>query len=256
MSSVFWQLIRRDLYLFRFDYLKAILNSMIWLFCVVVVSNYIMSAMGIRTGYGIFILIGSIASVSLFRCIHSMPVLLNDVGHDGPISYYLSLPIKQYMIFVRYAISFALKAAIITLSVIFLTKLCMWQVFDFTNLSLLKYLIIFFITHIFIGFFTLFLTAYTPDMSYFENIWARIIFPMWFLGCYQFDWMTLYQQIPLFAYINLLNPLTYIIEANRVVFLGQAGYLNFWLCCVMLILFTFVAAYLGIYKFIKRLDCI
>jgi ABC-type polysaccharide/polyol phosphate export permease len=256
INHAFIQLVRRDLLMFRFDYLKAMINSMIWLFCSVFVSNYILTAMGIKAGFGIFILVGSIASVSLFRCIHSIPSLLGDIEGEGAISYYLTLPMKQSMVFVRYATSFAIKAAIISISVLIFSKLVMWQVLDLTNLSVIKYLTIFVIMHSFIGFFALLISAYTPDMSYFENIWSRVIFPMWFLGGYQFDWATLYKQLPALAYVNLLNPLTYILEANRAAFLGQAGYINFWACCAMLLIFTMVAAHFGIRKFMQRLDCV
>lgn len=256
INRAFVELIRRDMLMFRFDYLKAMINSMIWLFCTVVVSNYVLSAMGIQAGFGVFILVGSVASVSLFRCIHSIPGLLSDIEGEGAISYYLTLPIKQAMVFVRYAVSFAIKAALVSVSVLICSKLMMWQVFDLSSLSLFKYLIIFVISHSFIGFFALLIAAYTPNMSYFENVWSRVIFPMWFLGGYQFNWITLYQQLPILAYLNLLNPLTYILEGNRVAFLGQAGYLNFWVCCLMLILFNLIAAYGGIRKFMSRLDCV
>lgn len=256
MNRAFLELIRRDLLMFRFDYPKAIINSMIWLFCTVVVSNYVMSAMGISAGFGVFILVGSVASVSLFRCIHSIPVLLGDIEGEGAISYYLTLPLKQSMVFVRYALSFALKAALVSVSVLICSKLIMWQVFDLSHFSLLKYFIIFVVSHIFIGFFAILIAAYTPNMSYFENVWSRVIFPMWFLGGYQFNWFTLYKQLPILAYLNLLNPLTYILEGNRVAFLGQAGYLNFWVCCVMLIFFMLIAAVCGVRKFMRRLDCI
>lgn len=255
-NQVFWQLLRRDLYLFRFDYLRAIINSVIWLFCNVVVSNYIMSAMGLKTGYGLFILVGSLASIGLFRTVHSIPSLLRDIEGDGAISYYLTLPMRQSWIFIRYGVSFALKAAIISFSVLILSKLCMWQVLDLTNFALSRFLIIYLISHAFIGFFALLIAAYLPNMTYFENVWSRIIFPMWFLGGYQFNWYTLYQQLPVLAYLNLLNPLTYILEASRAVFIGQDGYLNFWLCCGMLIIFTIIAAYFGVRKFMKRLDCV
>jgi len=256
ISRAFIELLNRDLYLFRFDYFKAIINSMIWLFCQVIVSNYIMSAMGMGGKYGVFMLAGSIASVSLFRSINTIPILLNDIEGEGAISYYLTLPLKQYLVFVRYALSFAINGAINTISVLILSKLLMWPVLDLSNFSILKYAIIFVITHLFIGFLTLLIAAYTPSMRYFENVWSRIVFPMWFLGCFQFNWLVLYKQLPTLAYISLLNPLTYVLEANRVAFLGQTGYLNFWVCCLVLIWFIMIAAYFGIRKFMRRLDCI
>lgn len=256
INRAFLELLRRDLYLFRFDYLKAIINSMIWLICQVIVSNYLMSAMGMGVKYGVFMLAGSLASVSLFRSINSIPVLLSDIEGEGAISYYLTLPLKQYLVFIRYAVSFAINAAINTVTVLFLSKLLMWQVLDLSNLSIVKYGLIFVITHLFIGFFTLLIASYTPSMRYFENVWGRIIFPLWFLGCFQFNWFMLYQQLPIFAYLSLLNPLTYVLEGNRAAFLGQATYINFWVCCVMLIFFILIFAFLSVRKFMRRLDCV
>jgi ABC-type polysaccharide/polyol phosphate export permease len=215
-----------------------------------------MSAMGIQTGYGSKILFGSIASLSLFRCVHSIPILISDIEGDGAISYYLTLPTKQHMIFVRYALLFAITGAIVSLFNTVASKLILWNVFDLTNLSVFRYLVIFIIMHAFVGFFGLLLAAYTPSMRYFENVWTRVVFPLWFLGGYQFTWATLLKQIPGLAYINLLNPMTYMLEAFRSAFLGQVGYLNFWLCCGVLIVFTIVSAWLAIRKLMLRLDCV
>jgi ABC-type polysaccharide/polyol phosphate export permease len=256
MTSVFLQLVRRDLVLFKHGFVRQFINSFIWLFSTVIVSKYVMPAMGIEDGYGAFILVGSIASLSLFRCVHSIPILLGDVEGEGAISYYLTLPMKQYMVFVRYAASFGITAAITSISMLITSKFILWNVFDLSKFSIIKFVVIFLIMHLFVGFFTVLVTAYTPSMRYLENVWTRVIFPIWFLGGYQFTWATIYKQIPVLAYINLFNPMTYILEAFRASFLGQAGYLNFWACCCMILLFTFLSAYFGIRKFMTRLDCV
>lgn len=256
MNTVFVQLVLRDLAVFRHEYSRHIINSLVWLVSTTVVSNYVMPAMGIQSGFGAMILFGSIASLSLFRCVHSMPVLLGDIEGEGAISYYLTLPIKQWMIFVRYAAGFGITAGIISLTITVLSKLLLWDVFDLTNFSLVKYVAIFICMHIFVGFFTLLTAAYTSSMRYIENVWTRVVFPIWFLGGYQFTWETLREQIPVFAYINLANPMTYVLEGFRAAFLGQKGYINIWVCCGMILLFATLSAYFGIKKFMKRLDCV
>jgi len=45
-------------------------------------------------------------------------------------------------------------------------------------------------------------------------------------------------------------------EAMRVAFIGQQGYLSFWLCIAMLMLFSLVFGYIGTRRLIKHLDCI
>ena len=132
----------------------------------------------------------------------------------------------------------------------------LWNMLDFSQTSIVKFLLMFIVMHLFVGFFTLVMAAYTPSMRYIENLWTRIVFPIWFLGGYQFTWLTLSNTIPVLAYINLLNPMTYILEGFRGAVLGVDGYLNFWLCLGMVSIWTVIAGYIGVRKFLSRLDCI
>lgn len=256
LNGAFIQLLYRDLSLFRREYVRAIINSMLWLCCMVAVSNYILPAMGMASTFGRFILVGGIATISIFRCFHCIPIILRDMEGEGTISYYLTLPMKQYQVFVWYAMSFAIKTATISLSVLFLSKLFMWQILDLANFEVLSYLVIFIVMHIFVGFLAILIASYLPDMTYFENAWARVFFPSWFLGCNQFSWITLKGQLPILAYLDLLNPMTYLLEGFRAAVLGQAGYLNIWLCCGMLLLFAALFAWMAIHKLMRRLDCV
>lgn len=255
-NGPFIQLLYRDLSLFRREYVRATINSMLWLCCMVAVSNYILPAMGMVATFGQFILVGGIGSMSIFRAFHSIAVILRDMQGEGAISYYLALPMRQYQVFVWYATSIAIKASIISFTVLFLSKLLMWQIFDFTNFNFWYYLMIFTTMHIFVGYLAILVAAYLPDLTYLENAWGRILFPFWFLGCNQFSWITLKSQSPIFAYLDLLNPVTYLLEGFRASILGQAGYLNIWLCCGMLFLFAAICAWVAIHKLMRRLDCI
>jgi ABC-type polysaccharide/polyol phosphate export permease len=77
---------------------------------------------------------------------------------------------------------------------------------------------------------------------------------MWFMGGFQFSWMSLYSAIPVVAYIDLINPVIYVTEATRVALLGQEGYLSFWLCCGTLLLFSVGCAWYALKRMKKRLD--
>ena len=71
-----------------------------------------------------------------------------------------------------------------------------------------------------------------------------------------FSWQSLYMTSPVFAYIDLLNPVVYISEAYRSALIGPAGYLNFWFCVVMISLFGIVVGCVGIRRLKKRCDFI
>jgi ABC-type polysaccharide/polyol phosphate export permease len=55
---------------------------------------------------------------------------------------------------------------------------------------------------------------------------------------------------------NLINPMIYITEAVRCALLGQEGYLNFWLCILVILLFAALSFYFGIKSLRKKLDFI
>ena len=109
---------------------------------------------------------------------------------------------------------------------------------------------------IFFGFFALLITAHTSSIVRYEKAWVRVVFPLWFFGGYQFPWVVMHTRLPYLAYLNLLNPITYCLEGFRAAVLGQAGYINFWVCLGMLLLLTLVVAVWGVSKLQKRLDCV
>lgn len=256
MWNTFFQLLRRDFTVFSHNYIDNILNGLAWLVPNVVIYNFIFPDLGLADGYGVFVLVGGIATVGLFTAVSHIPVMLADMHDNQAIFYYLSLPLPQCMVFVRYALSFAMSSTLVSLATLPLSKLALWSTFDLSNFSLIKYLIIFPLIQLFFGFFALIITAYTKDVQQYEKAWVRIVFPFWFFGCYQFPWHSMHTQMPWFAYVNLLNPLTYALEGFRAAILGQGDYINYWYCVAMLCVFIVVVAWWGTYKFMQRLDCI
>ncbi len=102
--------------------------------------------------------------------------------------------------------------------------------------------------------FALMVGSFVKNMSTIGSVWMRFIYPIWFLGGFQFSWTVLFKTSPKLAYLNLINPMTYIMEAIRGAILGQEGYLPFWPCTSMVILFAFACAWYGIVRLKKRLD--
>ena len=84
----------------------------------------------------------------------------------------------------------------------------------------------------------------------------RFVYPLWFLGGFQYSWQVLYDFSPLFAYVSLLNPVLYVMEGTRAAILGQEGSLNFWLCILMLIFFTLLCGWHALKQLKRQLDYI
>ena len=229
---------------------------MCWLTADLIVFNFIVPALGVADGYGIFVLIGGVASLGLFTAISNIPTLLADINDNQAINYYLTMPMPQWLVFVRYILGFAITSFASTVILLPISKIILWQTFDLSNFSIIKYVIIFPLMQLFFGSFALLVTAYISDINQYEQAWARFVLPLSILGCYLFPWQVMQKQVYWLAYINLVNPIVYVMEGFRGAFLGHEGYLDFWLCCGMILFFTVLSAVVGINKFMKRLDCL
>lgn len=184
----------------------------------------------------------------------SVVTMITDFEGDQIISYYLTLPITSWMIFLRLIFYYALNFSIMSLLVLPVGKLLIWNQFDMVTIIWGKFLIIFILTHLFYGAFTLWIASRVKNMTKISNVWMRFVYPIWFLGCFNFSWTVLADKWPTLAWLSLINPMTYIMEAMRASILGQEGYLNFWMCVSIVIFFIIICGWRGILLLKKRLD--
>ncbi len=249
------QLLQRDWYIFQKSYFHRVTMCLYWLMPSTFTTKMFMPAMGLEN-FGPFILISSIMSYGFFITMQNAITLIEDVTGDQAILYELSLPIPQWMIFMKFALSNMVQACLVSLTLLPFGLLVLMDSNPFPNFSWVKFIIIFICASIFYGAFSLIFATALKNMQQIDNVWLRIVFPMWYLGCWQFSWQTLYDISPALAYLDLCNPITLIIEAGRSATIGSAGSLPFIPCCIMIIIYALIAGYTGIYWMKKRLDCI
>ena len=254
-TKVVLQLLKRDFFVFQTNFKDKLLNCLIWATLNTVVFHFIMPEAGL-VNFGEFILISGAASWGLFAVMDNVAVIIGDIIGDKAIFYELTLPIPHWLVFVKIAISNTLQSFLFALFIIPIGKICLWNSLSFPYLSIMKLLFILFLGNLFYGFFSLMLASATKNLHKIDNIWLRVIFPLWFLGGYQFSWKMLYNISPFLGYVNLLNPLTYALEGARSAGLNPELSLPYWYCCIALIVFTIIAGFIGIKVFKKRLDCI
>lgn len=257
-SRTLWQLFLRSVKVTSPGLKDKIINNLVWSMLNIVVFTFIMPAIGISNNYGAFIAATMPISCAFFVSISATYVLLTDISSDGSnLQYELTLPINQWMIFARYAMENAYQAICSAILILPIGKLILWNNFSFAHFSFLKYYFLLLMVSLFSGFFSIFVVSITKDMySGLDNMWTRIVFPMWFLGGFQFSWYTLHEVSPVLAYIGLLNPLTYALEGGRAAALDPAKSLPYWPCIFALLMFTTIFGYLGISNLKKRLDCL
>ncbi len=252
--KIFWQLLQEELVIYKSNFLDKIINLSIWVSCTAGIFGYIMPAFGLSANFGSFQLAGLIASAGLFEVFPSVMVLVKDFDGDRVIDYHLTLPIPSWMILLKKLVYYAINCFSLCLGVIPIGKLVLWHQFDLSKIAIFPFLTMAVLISVFYGALTLWLASKVVNITKIGNVWMRFIFPLWFLGGFQFSWKVLHSIFPSFAYANLLNPLTYVMEGMRATLLGQEGYLNVWYCMAALVLFIVLCWWQASTRLKARLD--
>src|SRR3989338_4175356 len=210
-----FNLVRRDMRVFWPTFSDRFINAIIWIVLTIIIFQYIFPQLGMPQDYAVFMACGNAMSWGLFEVMGNVAILVSDLIGPKKIEYDLTLPLPQWLVFIRIAISNALQAMVIAIFVLPISKLILWNYFSLANMSWIKFSIIFVVGNIFYGLFSLWLASVTKDMEGLNNIWSRIIFPLWWLGGYQFSWHTMNKMSPWFASVALFDPLVYAFEGVR-----------------------------------------
>jgi ABC-type multidrug transport system permease subunit len=252
--KVFGWLLWRDVRLLRHNLPGKLLDALIWSTNYIIINSYIMPLFGVPESYGPFIWVGAIVTMGFFDASHYAADLVNDIAGDKSIEYLLMLPVSSWLIFIKIALSFALNCMALSIFILPLGKLLLWNRLDLSNFSIIKFVPVFILANLFFGFFALWIASWARDGINFSYVWRRIVNPLWIFGGNQFSWAIFYKALPSFALLGLLNPVTYAFEGMRSAILGEAGFLNIWVACGMLIFFTFLFGWWALTWMKRRLD--
>lgn len=252
-----YQLLKTDVFkFFKYTFVDAVVNMLIFIACTVVIANYVWPSVGMSQSFGVFMGIGSIVSCMFWDCWGISVQFIADLEGNNTTQYYISLPIPAPLFFFKQIVFYALRALVQALCVLPLLKIILWYQLDLSQVQIIPLAIVLLTTSFFCASLSLFVTSRVHNMHSIDNISIRFLFPMWFFGGSQFSWYTLSNISPLIGYASLINPLLYAMEAMHVVFLGAAGYLPFWTSIGVLWLFNIVLGIYGARKLMARLDCV
>ncbi|MBP9764876.1 ABC transporter permease [Candidatus Babeliales bacterium] len=252
----FMTLLIRDARTFQQHILTRMIDACVWSGTSLYVSQYLLPLFGTSAKFASFLVLGNLALWGMFEVGTNMSILLGDLHGANSMSYYLTLPIPTSLIFIRIALMDAFKSFIPTLPMLLVAKLVLQENLDLTSIHYPKMILSWIMAHLFFGFFGLFISSLTHNFEYVTTIRQRVLFPLWFLGCYYFSWDMLLQVNPTLAYLNLFNPTMYIMESTRGCTNTSLKTIPFEYCMLAIIGFTCFFGYLGIRQFKKRLDCL
>jgi len=255
-ATTLFALFETDFKLYKRTIKDKLIDLFIWIVTMVLVTAYLMPYFGLQKSYAAFTIASLVASAGLFEMYTGVTNLISDFEGNNITSFYLILPVPSWFIFLRNLLFYSFNSATLAILVLPISKLLLWNDFDLSHFNLLKFIIIFMLTNLFYAGFTLWTTSRVENMEKIGSVWMRFVYPLWFLGGFQYSYKVLHSFSPALAYISLINPMIYIMEGTRAAILGQENSLNFWFCAFMLIGFIASCTALGIARLKKRLDFI
>ena len=254
--DIFLALLRAKLVNFRASFINKAINICVWAGCVVFVMGYVMQAFGLAQDYGVFQLAGIFAVVGLFELYGNTAGLVADLDGDRTLVYYLTLPTSMFTVLASYVCYYAIISTSMCFAVLPFGKFLLWSKFNLAAVSWGKFLVFVLLVNTTWSILAFILTAHLASIDKLSTIWVRVIFPLWFLGGFQSSWNKIFSVVPKFAYVMLLNPVTYATEGMRAAMLAQDGFLPFWLC-VLAMLGILIGASVWALKAMKiRLDLV
>ncbi|MCH9633252.1 MAG: hypothetical protein S4CHLAM6_16050 [Chlamydiae bacterium] len=254
--KIFIQLIKRDMLVFKKVYLGKLLDVSLTFVFWVLVFGYFVPKMGAETNYGLFIMVGAIASFGIFDLIGQSGTMINDIQGNRTISYLLMLPISSRLVFCYAAISWSIQSFLLALPLYFVGKALFWSQFSLRNITWYQLGIVFITVNIFFGFFALWIVSVLHKVTDLSRIYFRFLNPLFIFGCYFYTWRVAYDLSPWIGYVSLIDPFCYIMEISRVALIGQSGYLPFWASFCALWAFIIIFGLHATKRLKRILDCL
>lgn len=254
LFMLFFKLLGTRLYSVRGLLIGKVINISIWSFCNLVIAGYVMQAFGLAADFGIFQLAGVIATAGLFESYGNIAGIIMDFAGERSIGYYLTLPTTPSIILLSTATAYACVGTLLSLAMIILGKAIFYSSFALTSVAWGKLITITMLANMLYGLLALAIAAHVGQVAKIGNVWSRFIFPLWFLGGFQFSWAAMHKASTALSYVLLLNPITYIMEGTRAAMLGQHEYLSWWTCFGLLSLFTIGCWFIAYNRMKKMLD--
>jgi ABC-type polysaccharide/polyol phosphate export permease len=244
----------RDLRIVCADLRTKTIDALIMTVAVVLVSGYVLPLLGLEAEYGAFMIMGVLVSDAFYKAQTQAYEFLADLQGPRRLIYDLTLPVPTWLIFIKSAAVYGTYAACMNLPMLPVGKLLLGSRFSFVHISWSHLLISYIIVHAFFGVMAVWQASLAERTQELDTIAMRITMPLWLVGGFQFSWCALADRYPLAGVLNLLNPMVYAYESMRGAVLGQEGYLNFYACILVLLLFSVLLMTHALLRFKRRLD--
>jgi hypothetical protein len=251
---IFWALLRRDLKIISFNIKSRFVDGILLLTSQVIGFGYLLPLAGMPTALVAPVFLGIVTRIFFFLGYGFSMQRVFDLQQQRIIDYHLTLPFSLSFLIAEYIAGFIIEALLISLPLVIFGILLLGPIFPTEQISWLSFIIMYSLILIFYGLLFSYLGFANSYTWFLDNIWARRLTPLLFLGCSFFSWKETYEFSPFFGIVFLLNPITYTNEGLRACLLGQKGYLPLWISASVIICATIMLFFLLKAAIKKRLD--
>ena len=229
--------------------INAVISSPLMIF----VLTKLMISMGASHDFVPIMVASEITSLALYLAWGGSADLAADLQHTRQCAYFTRLPIPSSLAMCRYAVSSTAKSFIVCVMVFIVSKIWMWKDLPFDRISFPKLILTTLLNCIIFGFVTILIGSRSKDLDSVSLLFIRFIIPLWLLVFFG-SWQTLFKIVPIFGYIALFSPMTYVTDALRSSLIGPEGFINYWICLLVMVTTISALAFFGLRSMKKRLD--
>lgn len=251
---IFCALISRDIKWVKQNFITTMLDCLGPLITQIITFGYLFPLFGMLASMVGAVYLGSILNLFVQLGYALVLKIAFDLNANRFIDYHLTLPLPKKWLFASYIISHMIETAIVTIPLIFGGIVCLQQYIPLANINLLGFCAIFFAMLAFLSTF-FFMLGYSFKLSWIlDNIWPRILVPMWLFSAGLVPFKKVFAWWPNLGYVFLISPITYIAEGLRSTLIGGSDYIAWHYCVVPLACWTVINLMLLTNRIYKRLD--
>lgn len=253
--NIIFHMVHYHLLIFRKKVTNECINFAIWGSISTFVTGTLLGR-GLSTELATVQFCGVISSIGLWISYDEIFAFITDIENKKRLFYDLSIPLPSIYFFLAKIIFYIIRFSIFTIIMMIVLKLIFYNVISFHSISISKFIIISVVTNLFYGSWIIFISSVIKKSRNLSNLFGRIQFPLWFMGGFQFSWITLYNANKILGIVDLLNPILYINEGFKDAILDISGITSFHFLVIIIFLFSLLLFFVGFKRLQKQLDFI
>lgn len=251
---IFYALLSRDVKILAKTLISRFIDGTFLLCTQVLGFGYLLPLAGMPAALIAPVFLGTMTRIFLFLGYGFALRRVLDIKDHHIIDYHLTLPLSKTWLIGQYIVSFMIEALLVSFPLLMLGMILLQPSFPFAQINWIAFALIYPLIILFYAILFAYLGFSSQYEWFMDNIWARRLTPLAFLGCSLVSWKATYAFSPFFAVLFLFNPLTYVNEGLRASLLGTHEYLPLWICISVISASCLFLLWLLAHAVNKRLD--